>query len=172
MSNPTPQAIPNSATPDVVTSSSSAGRGRVQNRRRNTTHIQSNATNFEGSSGTLNCALGMKAEKLHKKLPFHQFSKKVYYHIVSEYKDGGDLYSLFKNLGDLYDDIAKDMPIKPELDDDEDQSVIDTEKEIYKEEIKQFVLKLRTTACTYVHIYELCSHLTTLTRHENKQIHK
>ena len=33
------------------------------------------------------------------------------------------------------------------------------------------MLILRTTARTYVHIYELRSHLTTLTRHENKQIY-
>ena len=58
---------------------------------------------------------------------------------MSEYKDSGDLYSLFKNLGNPYDDIARDMPIKPDLDDDEEQSVIDTENKIYMEEIKQFV---------------------------------
>ena len=133
----------------------------MQNCRRNTTHVQANPTNFEGSSGTLNCVLGMKAEKLHKKLPFHQFSEKVYYHIVSEYKDGGDLYSLFKNLGDPYDDIAKDMPVKPELDDDEDQSVIDTENEIYKEEIKQFVQRKltlrRNTQKAYGLVWGQCS---------------
>ena len=31
------------------------------------------------------------------------------------------------------------MPIKPELDKEGDQSVVETENEIYKEEIKQFV---------------------------------
>lgn len=88
----------------------------------------------------------MWAEKLHKKLSFHQFTEEAYYHIVSEYKDGGDLFSLFKHLGNPYNDLAKDMPIKPELDKEGDQSVVETENEIYKEEIKQFVqhkLKLR-----------------------------
>ena len=147
MNEPTPGMITSGATPEPATSSSAVPRNRPnQNRRRGGTNniTPSNHSNFDGSCSTLNCVLGMRIEKLQNKLPFHQFTEKIYYHIVAEYKDGSDMYPLFKHLKDPYTDLSSYMPIKGELDPDEDAAVVEAEREIYKEEIKQFVQRKLT----------------------------
>ena len=107
------------------------------NRRRSNTINPTNAANFEGDCPTLSAVLGLRVERLNKKLPFHQFIEKVYYLVVSTYKDGGDLHPLFFDLESPLDSlVSKHRPIKPEPVDKEDETVDEVDHEIYKEEIK------------------------------------
>ena len=57
----------------------------------------------------------IRVEKFDKKLPYHQFIEKVYFYMVSNYKDGGDLYPLFTSLiYPLNTLVTQHRPIKPE----------------------------------------------------------
>ena len=65
----------------------------------------------------------MRVERFQRKLPFLQFTEKVYFYIGVEYKDGSDLYHLFKHFDDPVDFLASEMPVKPEISEDADPSI-------------------------------------------------
>ena len=165
MSDPTPPSTTSGAVPDPIPSSSTSQRPRQGNGRRRTggnNIISSNPITYEGSDPTLGYVLAMRVEKFHKKLPFHQFTEKAYYHMVATVKDGADLYPLFKELKDPQSDLLKNnMPVKPDLDEDEEDSVVETETAIYNEEIKQFVQRKlnlrRNMQKSYALIWGQCS---------------
>ena len=106
MSTPDPATSAPSLHPDPVPSSGNAGKtNAVQNRQGNNRRRQNNvnpvnAQNFEGDCPSLSTVLGLRVERLNKKLPFHQFVEKVYFYAVSTYKDGSDLHPLFFNFED------------------------------------------------------------------------
>ena len=142
MSENPPPVTNSGPNPDPAPSSTANVRGRsTQNRRRGGTNNvnPSNPTTFEGSCNALGCVLGMQVERFQRKLHFHQFMEKVYFYIVAEYKDGSDLYPLFKHFEDPMDFLASEMPVKPEISEDTDPSIAKAEKEVFKKEIKQFV---------------------------------
>ena len=141
-----PVTLAPSAHPDAAPSSGNASETNLTqtrqggNRQRPNTINPTNAANFEGDCPTLSAVLGLRVERLNKKLPFHQFIEKVYYHAVSTYKDRGDLHSLFFDLENPLDSLVSTyQPIKPEPVDNNDETVDEVDHEIYKEEIKQFV---------------------------------
>ena len=147
MNESPPPATSSGPNPDPVPSSTTNTRGRsTQNRRRGGTNNinPSNPTTFEGSCSALGRVLGMRVERFQRKLPFHQFTEKVYFYIVAEYKDGSDLYPLFKHFEDPMDALANEMPVKPEVFEDTNPSIVEAEKEVFKEEIKQFVQRKLT----------------------------
>ena len=74
-----------------------------------------------------------------KKVSFQEFSDKVANHVVTNFKDGGDIQPLFVDLIDPTREIqVKNKPIKPETNEDE-ENPDEVDLEIYKEEVKQFV---------------------------------
>ena len=82
--------------------------------------------------------MALRIERFNKKIPFHQFIKKVYFYIVTNFKDGGDLYPLFHGLTNPVELLLKKhKPLPPVK--REDEPIDDVDMEIYKEEIKQFV---------------------------------
>ena len=104
----------------------------------------------------------MRVEQLNKKLPFHQFVEKVYYHAVTTYKDGGDLHPLFFEFENPLNSLVnKHWPIKREPVDYKDETVDEVDLEIYKEEIKQFMQRKlnlrRNTEKAYDLIWGQCS---------------
>ena len=114
MSESPPPVTSSGPNPDPVPSSTANARGRsTQNRQRGGTNNvnPSNPTTFEGSCNALGCVLDMIVERFQRKLPFHQFTEKVYFYIVAEYKDGSDLYPLFKHFKDPMDALASEMPV-------------------------------------------------------------
>ena len=134
-------------TPDPAASSSVNTRGQLtQSRCRGgaSNIISSNSTTFEGSCSALGYILGMRVEKFQRKLPFHQFTENVYFYTVAEYKDGINLYPLFKHFEDPMDNLASEIPIKPEIDKDANPAIAEAEKEVLKKEIKQFVQRKLT----------------------------
>ena len=140
MSDAPPPVTSSNPTPDTTTSRP------PQTRRRNNNNINVLSTNpagYEGECPAHGSILGMRVEKFHKKLPFHQFTEKTYFYIVTNYKDGGDLYPLFNGMEDpLKVLIKRHKPVKPEPssdEEDDDSSLDSVDKEIYREEVKQFV---------------------------------
>lgn len=82
----------------------------------------------------------LRVKRLTKKLPFHQFVEKVYYHAVTTHRDEGDLHPLFFDLVDpLNYLITKHSLVKPEPNSDNNDSIDNVEIKTYKEEIKQFM---------------------------------
>ena len=104
MSTPDPVLSSTNAQPDAAPSSGTIGetdppRARQGGNQQSPNNINpTNTANFEGDRPTLTEVLGLRVEGLTKKLPFHQFVEKVYYHAVTTYKDGGDLHPLFFEL--------------------------------------------------------------------------
>ena len=62
--------------------------------------ILGNPIGYNGETKSVGAVLGLCYEKFHKKLPFSQFVDKVYYYLISNYKDGGYLKPVFKKLQD------------------------------------------------------------------------
>ena len=62
--------------------------------------ISSNSIGYNGETKGVGAVLGLRYEKFNKKLPFSQFVDKVYYYVISNFKDGGDLKPIFKKLQD------------------------------------------------------------------------
>ena len=88
----------------------------------------------EKCNSEVNGAFGMKIEKFHLKVPFEIFKDKVMNYIISNYKNGGDMKSIFKKLEDPIKTMEdKHKPKK--LNDSTDQ----IEKDIQRERIKQSV---------------------------------
>ena len=99
-----------------------------------------NPANFDDEYPSLGFVIWLRVEYLNKRLSFHQFLEKVYYHAITTYKDGGDLHTFFFNLTDFLDSlVTKHCPIKPESDNSEGVSVDEVDMEMYKEEIKKIV---------------------------------
>ena len=72
-------------------------------------------------------------------MSFQEFIDKVANHVVSNFKDGGDIQPLFVDLIDPTTEFqTKNKPVKPESGQDEDDPDA-VDQEIYKEEVKQFV---------------------------------
>ena len=135
MSEPSPPTTSSGPTTDPATNSTANARGwSTQNRRREGSNnvTPSNPTTFEGSCNALGCVLGMRVERFQRKLPFHQFTKKVYFYIVAEYKDGNNIYPLFKRFEDPMDFLASEMPVKPEISEGTDPAIAEAEKEVFK----------------------------------------
>ena len=82
--------------------------------------------------------MGLRVERQTKKLPFHQFVEKVYYHAVTTHRDKGGLHPLFF-IDPLKFLITKHRLVKPEPKCDNNDSTDNVEIKIYKEEIKQFM---------------------------------
>ena len=102
--------------------------------------VPTNPSNFDDKCPSLGTFTGLRVEHLNKRLPFHWFLEKVYYHAVIRYKDGGDLHPLFFNFVDSLDSlVTKHCPIKPESNVSDNISVDEVDMPIYKEEVKQFV---------------------------------
>ena len=93
-----------------------------------------NRVTWEGYDSEVNGVVGMKIEKNHLKVPFETFKDKVMNCVISNYKNEGDMRPIFKKLEDHIK--AMESKYKPKkLDDTADQ----TEKDIQRERIKQFV---------------------------------
>ena len=166
MSTPDPVILTPSAHLDTVPSSGNASETNLDrqggNRQRSNNINPTNAANLEGDCPSLSAVLGLRVERLNKKLPFHQFTEKVYFHAFSTYKDGGDLHPLFFDFDDpLNSLVTKHRPINPEPISNEDESIDEVDPEIYKEEIKQFIQRKlnlqRNTEKAYGLIWGQCS---------------
>ena len=121
----------------------------------------SNPSNYEGECTDLGVILALRIERMSKKVPFHQFIEKVYFYIVTNFKDGGDLYPLFHGLSDPINTLLKKhKPTKP-IKKEEGEPMDDVDMEIYKEEIKQFVQRKmnlrRNMEKTYGLVWGQCS---------------
>ena len=105
--------------------------------------------------------MALQIEQFSKKVPFHLFIEKVYFHIVTNFKDGGDLYPLFHELTNPTNILLKKhKPTKPVKRED-NESMDDVDVEIYKKEIEQFVQRKmnlqRNMGKTYSLVWGQCS---------------
>ena len=129
-----------SSTPEPSsTSSSNATRNRgAGTRRRQQRVITSNPTSYAGQCEDIGVILALRSERFDKKVQFQVFMEKMDTYVISNFKDGGDIQSVFTELKDPTDVFqASNKPMKPEQDDLGEVDEVD--KEIYKEEVKQFV---------------------------------
>ena len=100
---------------------------------RNSAQLTNHIT-WEGDNSEVNGVVRMKIEKFHSKVLFEMFNDKVMNYVISNYKNGGDMNTIFKKLEDPIK--AMENTHKPKkLDDAADQ----IEKDIQRERIKQFV---------------------------------
>ena len=140
--NTTPAAPP--ASGGTTTNNNESPRN---NNRRNNTNSNRNNSNivqltnpkaYEGAIKEIGAIMGLKHEKLDKKVHFQIFIDKVSNYIYSSVTNGGDLIPLFSDLEDPIDQFnAKRKP--PPMTDA--QNADPTEVEIRKEEIKLFVAR-------------------------------
>ena len=108
-------------------SNSNNSRNSNRNNRNRDKVILTNPVNYEGETKGVGAVVGLRYEKFHKKLPFSQFVDKVYFYVISNYKHGGDLKPIFKNLEDPMSEFEiKNMPSTIE-------NPTDIQKEIQKE---------------------------------------
>ena len=74
--------------------------------------ILSNSIGYDGETKGVGAVLGLCYEKFNKKLPLSQFVNKVYYYVISNFKDGGYLKPIFKKLQDPMSEFeTKHMPL-------------------------------------------------------------
>ena len=137
MSNQNQDAKP---TPDPSTNPVKSGSmPRQPQRRRQQRPTTSNPTSYVGENKSVSIILALRLEQFDKKVSFQEFSDKVANHVVTNFKDGGDIQPLFVDLIDPTREIqVKNKPIKPETNEDE-ENPDEVDLEIYKEEVKQFV---------------------------------
>ena len=111
--------------------------------------ILSNSIGYDGETKGVGAVLGLCYEKFNKKLPFSQFVNKVYYYVISNFKDGGDLKPIFKKLQDPMSEFeTKHMPLAIE-------NPNDIQKEIQKERVKQYVAREMLLKSNMVKVYGL-----------------
>ena len=92
-------ALTNSSIPDAVPNSNQ--RSRTNQARRHSgkqQHHLHNPITYEGECEDLGFVLGLRVETLLTKLTYLHFVEKVYFYIISSYKDGGQLHSLSTKL--------------------------------------------------------------------------
>ena len=107
-------------------------------RRRQTRNITNNPTNYSGQCEDIGCILALRSERFDKKVHFQVFMEKMGNYVISNLKDGGDIQSIFHDLKDPTENFLQThKPVKPPQ--DEFGGIDDVDKEIYKEEVKQFV---------------------------------
>ena len=88
-------------------------------------------------------------EKFNKKLPFSQFVDKVYYYVISYFKECGDLKPIFKKLQDTMSKFeTKHMPSAME-------NPNNIQKEIQKEQVKQYIACEMLLKSNMVKVYGL-----------------
>ena len=93
--------------------------------------------------------LGLCYEKFHKKLPFNQFVDKVYFYVLANYKDGGDLKPVLKRFEDPMNEFEnKHMPSPI-------HNPSDIQKEIQKKRVKQYVGQEMLLKSNLVRLYGL-----------------
>ena len=125
------------------------GRNNTRNSRNRDKVILTNPVNYEGETKGVGAVVGLRYEKFHKKLPFSQFVDKVYFYVISNYKHGGDLKPIFKNLEDPMSEFeTKNMPSPI-------KNPTDIQKEIQKERVKQYVARETLLKSNMVQVYGL-----------------
>ena len=140
--NITPAAPP--ASGGTTTNNSEAPRNNNRRNNTNSNRINSNIvqlTNpktYEGAIKEIGAIMGLKHEKLDKKVHFQIFTDKVSNYIYSSVTNGGDLIPLFSDLEDPIDQFNAKRKPSPMTD---AQNADPTEVEIRKEEIKLFVAR-------------------------------
>ena len=73
--------------------------------------ILTNPISYDGETKGVGAVLGLCYEKFHKKTLFSQFLDKVYFYVLTNYKDGGDLKLMFKKFKDPMNEFeTKYMP--------------------------------------------------------------
>ena len=113
-------------------------RGGQNTRRRQNRIITTNSQLHQGECEDIGYILGLRSKKFDKKVQFQVFLEKLGTYIVSNLKNGGDIQPLYATLADPSENFAaKHKPIKPES--DESGELDEVDKEIYREEVKQFV---------------------------------
>ena len=135
-SAPAPRGTPapNSETTNANRNQHNNGR---YTRNTNPNIFNTNTNAFEGANAELGAVLGLRHEKFKIKSPsFENFLEQVCTHIISNFKDGSDLKPLFRKMIDPTIDFKKRRkPVKPDV------SADDVDKDIYREEIKLFVVR-------------------------------
>ena len=123
------------------TNSGSGQKGHTSNtrtrfeRRRNNNINSTNPITYEGECPAVGAILALKLEKFHKKLPYEQFIDKINQFVLGNYKDGSDIKCLIKKLENPMEALKKYRP------DEIEKDASSVEKEIQKEEIKQYVAR-------------------------------
>ena len=124
--------------PQSPTPHQQRSRSNQNSRRRNNQIITTNDQSYQGECEDIGYILGLRLEKFDKKVQFQVFLEKLGVYIVSNLKDSGDIQPLYATLSDPNIDFAaKHKPIKPKS--DEGGEVNEVDREMYREEVKQFV---------------------------------
>ena len=101
---------------NVINSSSTNSGNNNSNNKRSNNHsrdkvILSKPISDDGEAKGVGAVLSLCYKKFHKKLPFGQFVDKVFFYVLANYKDGGDLKPIFKKFEDPMSEFeSKHMP--------------------------------------------------------------
>ena len=121
----------NSARPTMSTTEQTTNLPRPQNtgqrRPPKSNSSVSNPSNYEGECSDLGVILALRIERFNKKIPFHQFIEKVYFYIVTNFKDGGDLYPLFHGLTNPVELLLKKHKPFPPVKREDDEPIDDVD---------------------------------------------
>ena len=90
------------------------GRGRNNTRRNVNSAVNlSNPANYKGECEKVGAVLGLRAERLYKKVSYEQFIEKLCNHIVQAYADGADIKVLLVKGRDLIKAYKTKFMLKP-----------------------------------------------------------
>ena len=93
----------------------------------------SDSNNFEGADPNAGVVLGLRAERIKKKVPFDVFTEKVWDYIVREYKHGRDIKSVFTKLQLPHEAFKrKHKPKGLSSEEEEDDAEVKMQEQRYK----------------------------------------
>ena len=98
----------------------------------------SDTNNFEGADPDAGVVLGLRAERIKKKVPFDVFSEKVSDYVVHEYKYSRDIKSVFTKLKLPHDTFKRKHKPKDLLADEEKDN---TEVKMQEQRYKMYILQ-------------------------------
>ena len=128
-----------SNTTNTTSNSGTASTGaNVLTARTRVNQILAQNRDFEGANPEVGAVLGLKSEKITKKIPFNQFREKLVEHIKSTFTHSRDIACVVKKMVDPMTDF--DTRNKPADVDPTTASIAD--KYIFEAQIKQYVNKL------------------------------
>ena len=156
--NMTPEQVPHmtpiisgteNVQPRTAPTPSTDTRNRTQNRY---AALQSTSSrDFEGATPKIGGVLGLRSENVTKKINYDSFCEKLGIYVMNELRDGDAIVEATKNpAADIISDF--EMNNKPQA---VDSTASDVDKEIHKEEIKEYVKDRKLIKSNLKKVYSL-----------------
>ena len=156
--NVTPEQVPHmtpivsgteNVQPRTAPTPSTDTRNRTQNRY---AALQSTSSrDFEGATPKIGGVMGLRSENVTKKINYDSFCEKLGIYVMNELRDGDAIVEATKNpAADIISDF--EMNNKPQA---VDSTASDVDKEIHKEEIKEYVKDRKLIKSNLKKVYSL-----------------